>query len=139
MGVISRFFPDPEKNRHIQGSLSAASIDGTHMGPYTPGGALSLAYHYTAGDEFTFRMPRGGIGALSEALVKALEANGGEVQYKAQVKRFLVEDGKIAGGEQLRHIVPSAEERNVLRYLQLRRQFFKACLYTPVFTCKENF
>ena len=99
MDVISRFFPDPGKHRHIQGSLSAAAIDGTHMGPYTPGGALSLAYHYTAGDEFTFRMPRGGIGALSEALVRALEANGGEVQYKAQVKRFLVEDGKVAGVE----------------------------------------
>jgi phytoene dehydrogenase-like protein len=99
MDVISRFFPDPGRHRHIQGSLSAASIDGTHMGPYTPGGALSLAYHYTAGDEFTFRMPRGGIGALSEALVRALEANGGEVQYKAQVKRFLVEDGKVAGVE----------------------------------------
>ena len=99
MDVISRFFPDPGRHRHIQGSLSAAAIDGTHMGPYTPGGALSLAYHYTAGDEFTFRMPRGGIGALSEALVRALEANGGEVQYKAQVKRFLVEDGKVAGVE----------------------------------------
>ena len=99
MGVISRFFPDPEKHRHIQGSLSASAIDGTHMGPYTPGSALSLAYHYTMGDEYTFRMPRGGIGALSQALVKALETNGGEVQYKAQVKRFLVEDGKVSGVE----------------------------------------
>jgi phytoene dehydrogenase-like protein len=97
--VIRRFFPDPEKHVHIQGSLTASAIDGTHMGPYTPGSALSLAYHYTMGDEYTFRMPKGGIGAISHALVRALEDHGGEVQYKAQVKRFLVEDGKVAGVE----------------------------------------
>ena len=99
MDVIGRFFPDPAKHRHIQGSLSASAIDGTHMGPYTPGSALSLAYHYTMGDEYTFRMPKGGIGAVSQALVRALESHGGEVQYKTPVKRFLVEDGKVVGVE----------------------------------------
>jgi phytoene dehydrogenase-like protein len=99
MDVIRRFFPDPARHRHIQGSLSASAIDGTHMGPYTPGSALSLAYHYTMGDEYTFRMPKGGIGAISHALVSALEAHGGEVQYKTQVKRFLIEDGKAVGVE----------------------------------------
>jgi phytoene dehydrogenase-like protein len=99
MDVIGKFFPDPGKHRHIQGSLSASAIDGTHMGPYTPGSALSLAYHYTMGDEYTFRMPKGGIGAVSQALVRALESHGGEVQYKTPVKRFLVEDGKVVGVE----------------------------------------
>ena len=99
MDVIGRYFPDPDKHPHIQGSLSASAIDGTHMGPYTPGSALSLAYHYTMGDEYTFRMPKGGIGAVSHTLVSALESYGGEVQYKAQVKRFLVQDGKVAGVE----------------------------------------
>jgi phytoene dehydrogenase-like protein len=99
MDVIRRFFPDPARHGHIQGSLAASAIDGTHMGPYTPGSALSLAYHYTMGDEYTFRMPRGGIGAVSQALVKALESHGGEVQYKARVKQLLVEDGKAVGVE----------------------------------------
>ncbi|MBW1687427.1 MAG: NAD(P)/FAD-dependent oxidoreductase [Deltaproteobacteria bacterium] len=97
--VIRRFFPDPERHRHITGSLTASAIDGTHMGPYTPGSAFSLAYHYTAGDEYDFKIPRGGIGAVSEALVKALERHAGEVQYKTQVKRLLVEDGKAVGVE----------------------------------------
>ena len=98
--VMRKFFPDPEKHRCITGSLSAMSIDGTHMGPYSPGSACSMAYHYTAGGAVNlFKMARGGIGTLSAALVRALESHGGEVQYKAQVKRFLVEEGKVVGVE----------------------------------------
>ena len=100
MDIIRQFFPDPDKHRTIQGSLAAMSIDGTHMGPYTPGGATSMAFHYTASDAMNvFKLPEGGIGALSEALVRALEAEGGEVRYKAQVKRLLIEDGKAVGVE----------------------------------------
>jgi phytoene dehydrogenase-like protein len=76
------------------------SIDGTHMGPYTPGGACSMAYHYTAGGAVNhFKMARGGIGTLSRALVGALESHGGAVQYRAPVKRLLVSDGRAAGVE----------------------------------------
>ncbi len=100
MDIIRDYFPDPNKHRTIQGSLAAMSIDGTHMGPYTPGGATSMAFHYTASDAMNvFKLPVGGIGALSEALVRALEAEGGEVRYKAQVKRLLIEDGKAVGVE----------------------------------------
>jgi phytoene dehydrogenase-like protein len=100
MDIIRDYFPDPDKHRTIQGSLAAMSIDGTHMGPYTPGGATSMAFHYTASDAMNvFKLPVGGIGALSEALVRALEAEGGEVRYKAQVKRLLIEDGKAVGVE----------------------------------------
>jgi phytoene dehydrogenase-like protein len=91
--VMRQFFPDREKHRCIQGSLMASAIDGTHMGPYSPGSALSLAYHYTAGDAYDFKIPRGGIGALSNAIERSFRDAGGEIQYKAQVKRFLIEDG----------------------------------------------
>jgi phytoene dehydrogenase-like protein len=97
MDVLRQFFPDPEKYRCILGSFAASTIDGTHMGPFTPGSALSLAFHYTMGDEYDFRTPKGGIGKLSEALLKSLEDNGGKVQYKAPVSRFLIEDGKVTG------------------------------------------
>ena len=106
MEVLRQFFPDPEKYRCIMGSVSASAIDGTHMGPYTPGTALSMAYHYTAGDAYDFKIPRGGIGALSQALAKSVTDRGGEIRYNAQVKRFLIEEGRITGvelrdGEQL--------------------------------------
>ncbi len=98
--IIRKFFPDPEKNRCITASLSAMSIDGTHMGPYTPGSACSMAYHYTAGGVANvFKLARGGIGTLSEALERALVAHGGEVKYKTQVKRLLVENGRAVGVE----------------------------------------
>jgi len=99
MDVLRQFFPDPEKHRCIQGSLMASAIDGTHMGPYSPGSALSLAYHYTAGDAYDFKIPRGGIGALSNAIEQSFLDAGGEVRYKAQVKRFSIEGGKITGVE----------------------------------------
>ena len=99
MDVLRQFFPDPKKHRLIQGSLCASTIDGTHMSPFSPGSGLSLAYHYTMGDAYDFRTPRGGIGALSAALVKSLEDRSGQVKYGAQVKRFLIENGKIAGVE----------------------------------------
>ena len=99
MDVLRRFFPDPGKYNCILGSLCASAVDGTHTGPFTPGNALSMAYHYTMGDEYDFRTPKGGIGALSEALLKSLEDHGGEVRYKTSVKGLLIEDGKIAGVE----------------------------------------
>ncbi len=100
MDVIRKFFPDPAMDRCIQASMTAMTIDGTHLGPYSPGGACSMVYHYTVGGIANrFRMVRGGIGQLSSALVRALEAHGGEVIYKAQVKRIIVEDGKSVGVE----------------------------------------
>lgn len=98
MEILRKFFPDPNKHRCITGSISAMSIDGTHLGPYSPGSACSMAYHYTvSGGANLFKMARGGIGSLSEALRKAFEAHGGTVQYRADVDRILVENGKAVG------------------------------------------
>jgi phytoene dehydrogenase-like protein len=100
MDVIRRFFPDPAKHRTIQGSLAAMSIDGTHGGPWSAGTACSMSYHYTAsGRANEFKMPRGGIGAVSAALRRALEAAGGEVRTRARVRRVLIEGGRAAGVE----------------------------------------
>jgi phytoene dehydrogenase-like protein len=99
MDVIRKFFPDPEKHRLILGSLCAATIDGTNTGPFTTGNAISMAYHYTLGDAFDFRTPKGGIGALSESIRNALEDHGGKVRLGAPVKRFLINNRKITGVE----------------------------------------
>ncbi len=99
MDVLRRFFPVQGKYNCILGSLCASAIDGTHMGPFTPGSGLSLAYHYTTGDAYDFRTPKGGIGALSEALARSVEDRGGKIRYGAQVRRFLIENGKVSGVE----------------------------------------
>ncbi len=98
MDVIRKFFPDPTKHRCITGSLAAMTIDGTHMGPYSPGSACSMAYHYTvSGTANLFKMPKGGIGAVSDAILKGFEAHGGKVQYRADVQQVLVENRKVVG------------------------------------------
>ncbi len=106
--LVRKFFPDPTKHRTITGSMAAMAIDSTRMGPYSPGSAASLLYHYTRGGVANlFRMPKGGIGTLSDALVQRFEDHGGKVEYKTQVKKLLVENGKTVGvelrnGEQIR-------------------------------------
>jgi phytoene dehydrogenase-like protein len=99
LDVLRLFLPDPNKHRLIQGSLCASAIDGTHCGPYTAGTGFSMAYHYAMGDDYDFRTSRGGIGALSGALAKSATDNGAEIRTKAQVKRFLIEKGKVTGVE----------------------------------------
>jgi len=99
MDILRQFFPEPGKYNCILGSLCASAVDGTHMGPFTPGSGLSLAYHYTAGDAYDFRTPKGGIGALSDALARCLEDRGGKIEYRAPVKRLLVENGTVSGVE----------------------------------------
>jgi phytoene dehydrogenase-like protein len=95
--IIRRFFPDARRHRIIQASLCASAIDGTHKGPFTPGSGLSLAYHYTMGDAYDFRTPKGGIGAFSQSLVRAFEDRGGRMKYRAPVKRLLIEKGRTKG------------------------------------------
>lgn len=99
MDVLRQFFPDPGKHNCILGSICASAIDGTHMGPYTPGSALSMAYHFTMGDDYDFRTPKGGIGALSHTLARSVEDRGGKIEYGAQARSLLIENGKATGVE----------------------------------------
>jgi phytoene dehydrogenase-like protein len=105
--IIRQFFEDPDKHGCIQGSLSASAIDGTHMGPYTKGSGASMAYHYTAGDTYDFKIPKGGIGTVSSTLQKVFERYGGEVRFKSIVEKLIIEDGTVVGvlmrdGQELR-------------------------------------
>jgi phytoene dehydrogenase-like protein len=95
--IIREFFKDPDKHGCIQGSLSASAIDGTHMGPYTKGSGASMAYHYTAGDTYDFKIPKGGIGTVSSTLQKVFERYGGEVRFRSIVEKLIIEDGTVVG------------------------------------------
>jgi phytoene dehydrogenase-like protein len=95
--ILRQFFPDSTRHRIVQASLCASAIDGTRKGPFTPGSGLSLAYHYTMGDSYDFRTPKGGIGAFSQALVSAFEDHGGRMQYGTPVRQVLIEEGKAVG------------------------------------------
>ena len=98
MDLVREFFPDPEKHQAIQGSLAGMAADGSGMGPYTPGSALSLVYHLAPhGLAHMFRLTKGGMGMLSEAMKRSLEEKGGEVRLRTPVKKILVENGRAVG------------------------------------------
>jgi phytoene dehydrogenase-like protein len=95
--VLRKFFPEEGEHGTIVGSLCASAVDGTHMGPYTKGSALSLSYHYCAGDNYDFKIPKGGIGSLSYGLERVFDRYagplGGEIKYKTPIENFIIEEG----------------------------------------------
>jgi len=96
--VMRRFFPEAGEHGTILGSLAASAVDGTHMGPFSKGSALSMSYHYCAGDTYDFKIPKGGIGTLSHALERVFNRYaqnlGGEIRYKAPIENFLINEGE---------------------------------------------
>ena len=61
---------------------------------------------------------RGGMGSLSEALVRSIEARGGEVRTGTGVQRIVLEDGRavgveLRGGEvvRARHVVSNLDKQ----------------------------
>jgi phytoene dehydrogenase-like protein len=76
------------------------AVDGTSLGPYDPGTAFSLAYHLVpAGIGQFYKLAKGGMGVVSQALKRSLEEKGGEVRLGSRVKRILVRNRKAVGVE----------------------------------------
>ena len=111
MDLIDKFFPDKQKHHTFRSLLAFAAIQSTYKGPYTPGSALCLVYTFAqSGQGGLMRRVKGGMGAMSEALVRSVQAAGGEVRLKSSVDRILMEDGRavgvrLKGGDEIRATV----------------------------------
>jgi phytoene dehydrogenase-like protein len=82
----------------LKGALALDAVLGTNYGPRSPGTVLSLLYRVAAGQgEGRFLQPRGGLGALSEALARAATSAGAEIRTASAVERILVRDDRAAG------------------------------------------
>ena len=109
----------------LKGMLGTTALLGAGHGPSAMGGAFRMLYHATGAVPHGFRssaFPKGGIGALSEALATAARAHGAEIRTGADVERILVEGGaatgvQLAGGAE----IPA---RFVVSGLDPRRTFF---------------
>ncbi len=119
MDLIDRFFPDEVRHRPLRAQLAFAAVQSTYKGPYTPGSAFCLVYTLSPNDAGgLMKRVKGGMGSLSEALQRSIEAKGGEIRLGAAVKRILVEDGRavgveLRGGEQIRaRVVISNLDKN---------------------------
>src|SRR5690606_20282805 len=71
-----------------------------YKGPFTPGSALCLVYTFAQNEGGgLMRRVKGGMGMLSEALVRSITAKGGEVRTKTPVRAIVVENGAATGVE----------------------------------------
>src|SRR3954452_11261808 len=73
-------------------TMSASGIIGTFQGVQSPGTAYVLLHHYMGEIDGAFRawgIPRGGTGAISEAIGDAARALGAEIRCEATVRSLL--------------------------------------------------
>jgi phytoene dehydrogenase-like protein len=121
--LVEAYFESPA----IQGVQAFGGAVGTFVGPSTPGSAYSKAHHLAGriGDHLgCFGYVRGGMGALSEALARAVRHHRGVIRTGAAVERIRVTGGAatgvvLAGGEEIaaRVVLSGADPTHTLRGL----------------------
>jgi phytoene dehydrogenase-like protein len=86
----------------LKGALGFDAVLGTNFGPRSPGTVLTLLYRLAgeaASGEGGLSQPKGGVGALCDALGKAASAAGATIRAAAPVARILVEADRAVGVE----------------------------------------
>ena len=96
--VLDEFFESEE----VKASFATSAVAGTMAGPHTPGTAFVLGHH-TLGDiggvKGAWGWPRGGMGAISDAIAGAARHLGALIRTGAEVRRVLVRGGRAVGVE----------------------------------------
>ncbi|HLL77659.1 MAG TPA: NAD(P)/FAD-dependent oxidoreductase [Pyrinomonadaceae bacterium] len=104
----------------LRATVAARGIYGAFAGPWSAGTSLGLLVQAALGGHpvAPAAFPRGGMGALTEALASAAREAGAEIRTGAGVERVLVKDGRAAGvvldgGEEIaaRAVVSNADPR----------------------------
>jgi len=104
----------------VRAAVAARGIFGTAMGPWSAGStAVMLLRAPTDGNPVgSASFPRGGMGALTQAMAAAATAAGAEIRTGAEVAQVLVRDGKavgvaLASGEEIsaKRVVSNADPR----------------------------
>ena len=110
----------------LKATMSASGIIGTFQGIRSPGTAYVLLHHYMGEIDGVLRawgIPRGGTGAVSEAIAGAARALGVEIRTEAAVERFLTRGDEVTGV-----VTASGEEvtaRVTLSSLDARQTFVR--------------
>jgi len=123
---ISDFLDEYFENPVIKGYLAVSAIIGTALGPMSPGSAYVLLHHYMGdvdGNVGAWGYARGGMGSVTQALMKSLLAAGGEVRAGHGVDRILVSGGRATGvalsnGDEVRG-------KRVISNMDVKRTFLK--------------
>ena len=88
----------------LKGALGFDAILGTNFGPRSPGTVLTLLYRLAAESaaEGGLAQPKGGLGAVCDALAKAATEAGATIRTQAPVARIMVESDRAAGVRRVR-------------------------------------
>lgn len=84
----------------LKGFLSFLGLVSAWGGPHTPGWTFLYGHHSIGeyeGQMGQYAFPRGGMGALAEALASRARARGATIRTDAPVDRILVDGGKVKG------------------------------------------
>jgi phytoene dehydrogenase-like protein len=84
----------------LKATMAASGIIGTFLGVRSPGTAYVLLHHYMGEIDGAFRswgLPRGGTGAISNAIAAAAREAGAEIRTEAPVARILMKGGRARG------------------------------------------
>src|SRR5919204_4991744 len=84
----------------LKATMSASGIIGTFQGVRSPGTAYVLLHHYMGEIDGAFRawgIPRGGTGAVSEAIASAARSFGAEIRTEAPVEHILTRGDEVIG------------------------------------------
>jgi phytoene dehydrogenase-like protein len=108
----------------LKATMSASGIIGTFLGVRSPGTAYVLLHHYMGEIDGAFRawgLPRGGTGAVADAIAAAARAAGADIRTGAAVQRVRIQNGRatgvvLEGGEEIaaRAVSASVEARLAL-------------------------
>jgi phytoene dehydrogenase-like protein len=84
----------------LKATMSASGIIGTFLGVRSPGTAYVLLHHYMGEIDGAFRswgLPRGGTGAISNAIAAAAREAGVEIRTEAPIAKILLRNGRATG------------------------------------------
>jgi phytoene dehydrogenase-like protein len=84
----------------LKATMAASGVIGTFLGVRSPGTAYVLLHHYMGEIDGAFRswgFPRGGTGAVSNAIAEAAREAGVEIRTRADVARIEVRGGRAHG------------------------------------------
>jgi phytoene dehydrogenase-like protein len=83
----------------LKGALGFDAVLGANFGPRSPGTVLTLLYRLAAESAFAMGLsqPKGGMGAVSNALAKAATAAGATIRTAAPVTAIVVEGDRACG------------------------------------------
>lgn len=103
--LVAEFF----ENELVRASIAARGVFGTNFGPWSAGSSAVLLLRAAADSHpaGSSAFPRGGMGALTQAMAAAATKAGAEIRTGAEVAEISVKDGVatgvvLKGGEEIR-------------------------------------